>query len=48
METHPDPDKALSDGSNSWPLAKMELLLTTLMTLDSAVKAQPFIEDDLI
>ena len=48
METHPDPDKALSDGSNSWPLAKMKSLLTTLMTLDSAVKAQPFIEDDLI
>jgi 2-dehydro-3-deoxyphosphooctonate aldolase (KDO 8-P synthase) len=48
METHPDPDKALSDGSNSWPLVKMESLLTTLMTLDSAVKAQPFIEDDLI
>ena len=23
METHPDPDKALSDGPNAWPLARM-------------------------
>src|SRR6185369_4068735 len=29
METHPDPDKALSDGPNAWPLARMEPLLTT-------------------
>lgn len=48
METHPDPEKALSDGANSWPLAKMEALLTTLMTIDKTVKQQPFIEDDLI
>ncbi len=27
METHPDPDKALSDGPNAWPLARMEPLL---------------------
>ena len=27
METHPDPDKALSDGPNAWPLARMESLL---------------------
>ena len=48
METHPDPEKALSDGANSWPLARMETLLETLMTLDNAVKKQVFIEDDLI
>ena len=30
METHPDPDKALSDGPNAWPLGKMEALLETL------------------
>ncbi len=34
METHPDPDKALSDGPNAWPLGKMEALLETLMELD--------------
>lgn len=48
METHPDPEKALSDGANSWPLARMAALLETLMTLDAAVKKQEFIEDSLI
>lgn len=48
METHPDPEKALSDGANSWPLSRMEPLLETLMTLDAAVKQQDFIEDALI
>src|SRR5215813_11340292 len=38
METHPDPDKALSDGPNAWPLGKMEALLATLQTLDRGVK----------
>ncbi|HJP96932.1 MAG TPA: 3-deoxy-8-phosphooctulonate synthase [Rhodanobacteraceae bacterium] len=38
METHPDPDKALSDGPNAWPLAKMEALLGTLMQLDDVAK----------
>jgi 2-dehydro-3-deoxyphosphooctonate aldolase (KDO 8-P synthase) len=38
METHPDPDKALSDGPNSWPLGKMYELLETLKNIDSAVK----------
>jgi len=31
METHPNPDQALSDGPNSWPLARMETLLKVLM-----------------
>lgn len=44
METHPDPDKALSDGPNAWPLPLMEELLVTLKTLDDVVKAQGFIE----
>ncbi len=44
METHPDPDKALSDGPNAWPLARMEPLLTTLVQLDAAVKSRPFEE----
>ena len=34
METHPDPDKALSDGPNAWPLPRMEALLRTLLELD--------------
>ncbi len=44
METHPDPDKALSDGPNAWPLAKMEALLVTLKELDAAVKRAGFLE----
>ena len=44
METHPDPDKALSDGPNAWPLARMEPLLTMLVQLDRAVKSRPYEE----
>ncbi|MCK7593799.1 3-deoxy-8-phosphooctulonate synthase [Pseudomarimonas salicorniae] len=44
METHPDPDKALSDGPNAWPLPKMRALLETLMELDRAVKRAGFLE----
>jgi len=40
METHPNPDKAKSDGPNSWPLSKMKALLTTLVAIDNAVKSQ--------
>jgi len=45
METHPNPDKALSDGPNSWPLAQMESLLVQLKAIDDAVKAQGFGHD---
>jgi 2-dehydro-3-deoxyphosphooctonate aldolase (KDO 8-P synthase) len=38
METHPNPEKALSDGPNSWPLARMGSLLATLAELDRVVK----------
>ena len=38
METHPEPDKALSDGPNSWPLSKMKALLETLIILDQQMK----------
>ncbi|WP_374692429.1 3-deoxy-8-phosphooctulonate synthase [Accumulibacter sp.] len=38
METHPRPEIALSDGPNSWPLARMESLLTTLVAIDRLVK----------
>ena len=44
METHPDPDKALSDGPNAWPLNRMGPLLSTLVELDLAVKKKPFEE----
>ena len=39
METHPDPDTALSDGANSLPLNEMEELLETLVDLDHCVKS---------
>ena len=45
IETHPNPEKALSDGPNSWPLAKMAALLETLKIIDEQVKAQPFLEE---
>ncbi len=38
METHPNPEKAMSDGPNSWPLHKMESLLTHLKKLDDLTK----------
>lgn len=44
METHPHPEKAFSDGPNSWPLQRMESLLTTLVALDKAAKAAGFEE----
>jgi 2-dehydro-3-deoxyphosphooctonate aldolase (KDO 8-P synthase) len=44
METHPDPDKALSDGPNAWPLDKMEALLATLLELDAVTKRAGFLE----
>ena len=47
METHPNPDEALSDGPNSWPLHRMKELLETLITIDQAVKANALIENTL-
>ncbi|MCP4127733.1 MAG: 3-deoxy-8-phosphooctulonate synthase, partial [Gammaproteobacteria bacterium] len=38
METHPDPEQALSDGPNSWPLDAMPELLETLQLIDHTVK----------
>lgn len=45
METHPNPDKAFSDGPNSWPLAKMEALLEGLLAIDQAAKNQSWMEE---
>jgi len=47
METHPDPERAKSDGPNSWPLDRMRELLEILVTIDRAVKASKFIETTL-
>jgi 2-dehydro-3-deoxyphosphooctonate aldolase (KDO 8-P synthase) len=47
METHPDPSKALSDGPNAWPLAKMQALLEVLVDLDKLVKKAGFIEQTI-
>ena len=47
METHPDPECALSDGPNSWPLGKMKTLLETLVTIDRTVKDAGLIETTL-
>ncbi|KXX64323.1 3-deoxy-8-phosphooctulonate synthase [Marichromatium gracile] len=44
METHPDPDQALSDGPNAWPLGRMQALLETLVELDRTVKRSGLIE----
>ncbi|NCC29982.1 MAG: 3-deoxy-8-phosphooctulonate synthase, partial [Gammaproteobacteria bacterium] len=44
METHPNPDVALSDGPNAWPLDKMRVLLETLIQIDRVVKSAGFAE----
>lgn len=46
METHPDPDQALSDGPNSWPLDQMADLLTLLKRIDQVVKESDFQEPE--
>jgi len=46
METHPNPDQALSDGPNAWPLPRLKELLTTLKQLDALIKSQPLPEQE--
>ncbi len=48
METHPDPDRALSDGPNAWPLHLMESLLEVLVEIDQVVKKRPLAEAGLL
>ncbi len=48
METHPDPDTALSDGPNAWPLGRMAELLETLQALDAVVKRHGLAETRLV
>jgi 2-dehydro-3-deoxyphosphooctonate aldolase (KDO 8-P synthase) len=38
LETHPDPDRALSDGPNMIPLADMSALLKSLLKVRAALK----------
>ncbi|MDE0660254.1 MAG: 3-deoxy-8-phosphooctulonate synthase [Gammaproteobacteria bacterium] len=45
METHPEPERALSDGPNAWPTPMMEALLRELVELDAVVKRHAFLED---
>ena len=40
LETHPDPDKAPSDGPNMIPLHRMEALLEQLLAIRNAVSAR--------
>jgi 2-dehydro-3-deoxyphosphooctonate aldolase (KDO 8-P synthase) len=47
METHPDPENALSDGPNSWPLHRLRDLLKVLVDIDRSVKSAGFIESEL-
>ena len=47
METHPEPEKALSDGPNSWPLDKMHQLLSILKQIDGIVKSNNLPEVEL-
>jgi 2-dehydro-3-deoxyphosphooctonate aldolase (KDO 8-P synthase) len=44
METHPEPDKALSDGPNALPLANMHELLETIVAIDRSVKKNDYLE----
>ncbi|MBO1926616.1 3-deoxy-8-phosphooctulonate synthase [Thiomicrorhabdus sp. 6S2-11] len=48
METHPDPQNALSDGPNMWPLNNLKPLLETMKELDQVVKKHGFIENSLL
>ena len=48
METHPDPDKALSDGPNAWPLDRLPALLEVLKHLDRVAKQAPMQENELL
>jgi 2-dehydro-3-deoxyphosphooctonate aldolase (KDO 8-P synthase) len=46
METHPDPNNAMSDGPNAVPLKHMRALLEQLLALDRVIKQQPLLEND--
>ena len=45
METHPNPDQALSDGPNAVPLDRMRNLLECLVALDRSVKQSGMLDN---
>jgi 2-dehydro-3-deoxyphosphooctonate aldolase (KDO 8-P synthase) len=47
METHPDPENALSDGPNMIPIHRMVDMLKTLQDIDNITKQNGFLEDEL-
>jgi 2-dehydro-3-deoxyphosphooctonate aldolase (KDO 8-P synthase) len=47
METHPNPEEALSDGPNAMPLVHMKTLLETLVSIDTNVKQRGYLETEL-
>lgn len=47
METHPNPNKAMSDGPNSVPLQHMKSLLETLKEIDVLIKQRGFLENSI-
>jgi 2-dehydro-3-deoxyphosphooctonate aldolase (KDO 8-P synthase) len=47
-ETHPDPERALSDGPNAWPLELVKELLETLKEIDTLVKQRGFVENKVV
>lgn len=46
VETHPDPDKAPSDGPNMLPLRAMPAFLETILAFDAIAKTRPVTIDD--
>jgi len=48
LETHPRPDEALSDGPNSWPLARLAELLAMLVELHEVRRRYPLSEAALM
>ena len=47
METHPNPELALSDGQNSMPMNLMFTLLETLKEIDEVTKKNNLLEDSI-
>jgi 2-dehydro-3-deoxyphosphooctonate aldolase (KDO 8-P synthase) len=45
IETHPQPESALSDGPSVWPLGRMADLLEQLRDVDAVVKSKPYLEE---
>ena len=48
METHPNPEIALSDGPNMIPIHKMGEMLKALQDIDNITKQNGFLENELI